>query len=1170
MASTASLHDSAYSSATSLAPRRLGTESSSHDGGQNIPQENNSEARGGPRALARTISGISFLAKRVPREANLKLQAFKLTFGAALAHHLKTTADSNSPLNQAVVGITLKFVGSTEDDAVLSFVIQCHPRREKQVDRFLKDKRLAIESFSVFNKDLTLTRIRVIGVPTLTSSVHFSRRDYTYPSSYYAGSPLRLESAIVSNQFNEATLGGFIGLQCYCGSWELFGLTIGHVIPANSLQRWRPRFNELRDDGSRIGGQLGNHTDTRGVSSEIPSDVGAEVPIIQQRSSICPKNIDSKVPRSPQLGPMGGGSAQDDSVSDKVTPGSLVGGTSSATEVCNSQPWFLEPEDLLHLSHIRLNDNRSKYPNKCLENDSLARMKEDVIDFPRNESLVECHHPLHEVVFARSTDNSETTDFVNLDWALLNCPGLQSDRTPGFPISNHAILNALAESGLQDRYLTDRPILLNETQGCPEVSVTGESSLLLISPTQNLTSVLAVQAESLERGDSGSWLIGENCDVYGHVVAIDAFGDEMMVPMQEILQDIQSKLDALAVQLPRDLNVRFLPETVIRKLFRQSPQSLRPETIVADAPISLRLLDNTAPNRIGPRPNVQPVKNDVKTRQKNRFKLTKRTGINYPGQAYAQAAQSHVPPSTSSLAFQDCMDLGDRFVMSPILDAAEMLPGQPIIREPTSVHTVSIHTYRGDGSTSKCDVRSLDVLDTKLQAVFNEEAVGTLVFLRGHQPVEWLNTIGAKLAVDPEYYRRHLDSNLSADESGYSIDFRLPLLPSTKEQIFQLRATTLGTYRFSEYNVKSSRVKRLLELRKRGITGLTEYLRRQMKGYGQLPSNLCSIFRKISVHDESHFSVEQTISLYTKFNKQGWLGIVWLDFGVDASAVTNGEFLSQCLECDVTSTQDWPTVQPIGAGHQQRDTSQPSSSGTSIPNSSDLLANYGKSLDPEVVAVDAYYALSELFRFAASSEAQFLNFMNSWLQREVDQALLSRSAMDISQLTWNLAHAKQIMDAHIQQLADTVEFMETRGYAYWPQASQPRHKATAHEMAELLRVDYQHLHRRALFIRERLESSITALTNQAMLEEASRATVQSKNIKILTLVSLIFLPLSFTASFLSMNVVEFHDIHLRIWPVTVTATFLLTGLITGFALLGGALWRKVSLSIDRSGMQVGG
>ena len=55
---------------------------------------------------------------------------------------------------------------------------------------------------------------------------------------------------------------------------------------------------------------------------------------------------------------------------------------------------------------------------------------------------------------------------------------------------------------------------------------------------------------ALIKGDCGAWVVdAENYGVYGHVVAMDPFGDALVIPMKDILKDIKDTLEVLDVSI---------------------------------------------------------------------------------------------------------------------------------------------------------------------------------------------------------------------------------------------------------------------------------------------------------------------------------------------------------------------------------------------------------------------------------------------------------------------------------------------------------------------------------------------------------------------------------------------------------------------------------------------
>lgn len=57
----------------------------------------------------------------------------------------------------------------------------------------------------------------------------------------------------------------------------------------------------------------------------------------------------------------------------------------------------------------------------------------------------------------------------------------------------------------------------------------------------------------LDPGDCGSWVVDiKTCEVYGHIVALDALGEACIVPFNAALRDIQGRLSARSVSLPTE------------------------------------------------------------------------------------------------------------------------------------------------------------------------------------------------------------------------------------------------------------------------------------------------------------------------------------------------------------------------------------------------------------------------------------------------------------------------------------------------------------------------------------------------------------------------------------------------------------------------------------------
>lgn len=159
------------------------------------------------------------------------------------------------------------------------------------------------------------------------------------------------------------------------------------------------------------------------------------------------------------------------------------------------------------------------------------------------------------------------------------------------------------------------------------------------------------------------------------------------------------------------------------------------------------------------------------------------------------------------------------------------------------------------------------------------------------------------------------------------------------------------------------------------------------------------------------------------------------------------------------------------------------------------------------MASDPFYALSELFRFAADSEAQFLNFVETQLDRQqASEAIIEQHSFH---------SIMDILRRHIQTLEENVSSIEHREMTNWHPESVPTPRSQS--MAEDLLRDFQYLLNRA----HRLESTCLALKamaeNQMALDASKRAMKDSRSLKIFTIFTVIFLPMSFVSSILGMN-----------------------------------------------------
>lgn len=170
------------------------------------------------------------------------------------------------------------------------------------------------------------------------------------------------------------------------------------------------------------------------------------------------------------------------------------------------------------------------------------------------------------------------------------------------------------------------------------------------------------------------------------------------------------------------------------------------------------------------------------------------------------------------------------------------------------------------------DYTDLEVEEIEEASVLSEQPQlthGTLLFLRGYAKPEWLNAVGARYSVDPEFFLRHMELFFKSAQSNYFTD---PALPSDSTSMLRFCITTIGrrhrSWRYDEARAQSN----IHLLRRRAESGLQSHIEGVSRGLDEDLKLGDSMVRHFSVHDEEHFSLEQDISVYVTKLGSGWIG----------------------------------------------------------------------------------------------------------------------------------------------------------------------------------------------------------------------------------------------------------------------------------------------------------
>jgi len=185
---------------------------------------------------------------------------------------------------------------------------------------------------------------------------------------------------------------------------------------------------------------------------------------------------------------------------------------------------------------------------------------------------------------------------------------------------------------------------------------------------------------------------------------------------------------------------------------------------------------------------------------------------------------------------------------------------------------------------------------------------------------------------------------------------------------------------------------------------------------------------------------------------------------------------------------------------------------------------------------DPFYALHDLFRFAASSENQLLNLMDSCVGNVTSYTALNDEDPSLE----NLRYYQNILEAHLEHLSETMEIIRLRGCSRWPRAAEDHAQfARVEASADWLLRDYKHLHKRALAISQRCDRGMGVIMNDMNLAESRRAIAQAGGVKRLTFIAFVYIPLSFTTSFFGMNIRQLGSGVTPIWVWVASSVFVL-------------------------------
>ncbi|KAK8084872.1 hypothetical protein PG997_006143 [Apiospora hydei] len=165
----------------------------------------------------------------------------------------------------------------------------------------------------------------------------------------------------------------------------------------------------------------------------------------------------------------------------------------------------------------------------------------------------------------------------NLDWALIELDSYAPNLLPSMSKTGDVLSLELKPPS----FCTDhdkkghgvRALMISGSEGPKAGFISALPSRLLLSPGTGFVDAMIINLDECQGlfgpdsslfskiytdahkdvvdGDSGSWVVDEySLEVYGHIVAADAFGGGYLIPIQDTMSDIQRNLKVASVSLP--------------------------------------------------------------------------------------------------------------------------------------------------------------------------------------------------------------------------------------------------------------------------------------------------------------------------------------------------------------------------------------------------------------------------------------------------------------------------------------------------------------------------------------------------------------------------------------------------------------------------------------------
>ncbi|KAF2422159.1 hypothetical protein EJ08DRAFT_482462 [Tothia fuscella] len=288
-----------------------------------------------------------------------------------------------------------------------------------------------------------------------------------------------------------------------------------------------------------------------------------------------------------------------------------------------------------------------------------------------------------------------------------------------------------------------------------------------------------------------------------------------------------------------------------------------------------------------------------------------------------------------------------------------------------------------------------------------------------------------------------------------------------------------------------------------------------------------SIIRDIAIIDDEYFALEQFLTISVVRIGNSWIALIGSDIGRPFSIGNNGPFSTSDTSVSYLDTCFYSELDQAKADDHIGQNASPSGLWTRL-----TCSNYGERLDSSLMKRSPSYALSELFALAASSERQFLNLLEHNVAETIRR--LDVPGNDNIQAVKTLNYFSNMIRRHKDSIDKTITALELKSDSLQLGALEllgfPMQQKLK-SMNDSLTQQFVGIDEQFSRISSECDWALGLLMTRSMLAESERAMKQLEYLRKLTLMTVVFLPLSFITSFLGMNLTSIQIHTQRYWSI---------------------------------------